>query len=94
MHQGPKRAVMHRRDSWQCCAGQRIQLKASLEGVTFAPAPEASPASASPTSAAAQESPQATQPGKIDKVWDCARRVLEVQGIASVWSLCTEDLLV
>ena len=58
-----------------CCAGQRIQLKASLEGVTFAPAPEASPASSSPTSAAAQEISQATRPGKMDKVWDCMLRV-------------------
>lgn len=48
-------------------AGQRIQLKASLEGVTFAPAPDSAPSSSS-----GQDLPQAavqpTQPGKIDKV--------------------------
>lgn len=48
-------------------AGQRIQLKASLEGVTFAPAPDSAPSSSS-----GQDSPQLAaqpaQPGKIDKV--------------------------
>jgi len=48
-------------------AGQRIQLKASLEGVSFAPAPDSAPSSSS-SQGAPQEAVQAAQPGKIDKV--------------------------
>ena len=50
-------------------AGQRIQLKASLEGVSFAPAPDSAPSpSSSSSQGAPQQAAQAAQPGKIDKV--------------------------
>ena len=48
-------------------AGQRIQLKASLEGVSFAPAPDSAPSSSS-SQGSPQEAVQIAQPGKIDKV--------------------------
>ncbi|KAL3145446.1 2,3-dihydroxyphenylpropionate/2,3-dihydroxicinnamic acid 1,2-dioxygenase, variant 2 [Trebouxia sp. C0009 RCD-2024] len=48
--------------------GQRIQVKASLEGVTFAPAPDTTPASPPSLKGATQESSPAAQPGNIDKV--------------------------
>ncbi|DBA93500.1 hypothetical protein WJX82_005630 [Trebouxia sp. C0006] len=47
--------------------GQRIQLKASLEGVSFAPAPDSAPSSSS-SQGSPQEAVQIAQPGKIDKV--------------------------
>lgn len=48
--------------------GQRIQLKASLEGVSFAPAPDSTPSSSSASNGASPEAVPAAQPGKIDKV--------------------------
>ena len=48
-------------------AGQRIQLQASLEGVSFAPAPDLAPSSSS-SQQSPQQAVQAAQPGKIDKV--------------------------
>ena len=62
-------------------AGQRIQLKASLEGVTFAPAPEAMPSSSSSNKGTTQDALPVAQPGKIEKVCSHVGSVL----LLSAW---------